>query len=806
MTGTTYSIFNEVRDTEGGRCLLIFRRYLREREDEIKQRRRMEFMKECRRNKIVPTSLCFKLPGTFDHCRALKWRIQKEMIGRTIGRIRKELEVLSVDSAMRWNCLQHMVRCGDLLLRMEAYVCSEVDRWSDREEEALRRRLEWRRRRERRLSVEDSERGCGDSRGEERCELVVNLSRRELSATEKQVLSKGLNFAVTPAKVDYKELVADVEAALRGLDNGEAAWARREVAMVLKSHKRGVSNLSREERDAVGELASLEEVKILQADKGGAVVVMDKAEYDGKLRNLIESGPYEKVKSDPGPKYRRELMEILREAKESGRISFGEHCRVCPTHFQRPFVFGNPKVHKAGNPLRPIVSMVGTLFAGVSRYLADVLAPYGRDGASYVLNAADVVNGIQSIEDFTDGQLVSYDVDSLFTSIPVVESLEVIRGRLSGDPSVVERSKLQVCELIRLVEFCLTRCYFVFEGDVYIQNDGIAMGSSLSVVVANIYMFHFEEMALQEGMSRGLQVPDVWMRYIDDILARFKGDAEDVRVYLDFLNSLRPTIKFTVEEENEGMLPFLDIAIRRGPDGVKRSVFRKATHRNGYLERTSCHPKSVFRGVVGSLDRRVDQICTAGEKGKERSRIKRDLSRRGYRQSDLATVGRSRKGRERKEVPQEARYSIPYYPGVYERVSKILGGLGRKVTGRPVCRLADRLVRKHQEERVQLGVVYKISCRSCNWTYVGETGRSLEQRIKEHKRMVKNMENERSEIAAHVLETGHSMNWEAATTLEKGQAFYGKRIFKESWWTKKLSSSNKVKCVVDDSWQRLIQK
>ena len=106
---------------------------------------------------------------------------------------------------------------------------------------------------------------------------------------------------------------------------------------------------------------------------------------------------------------------------------------------------------------------------------------------------------LEAIDDLKDGLLVSFDAESLFTKVPLEEAIGVVRRCLESDEDLESRSSLMVDELVSLVRFCLTRCYFRFQEGMYIQVDGVAMGGSVSVVVANLYMFFFEEMALDEA-------------------------------------------------------------------------------------------------------------------------------------------------------------------------------------------------------------------------------------------------------------------------------------------------------------------
>jgi hypothetical protein len=88
-------------------------------------------------------------------------------------------------------------------------------------------------------------------------------------------------------------------------------------------------------------------------------------------------------------------------------------------------------------------------------------------------------------------------VVSLFTNIPVDEASHVIQGRFLTDHTLAERSTLHVKAIMELLEICLRTTYFQVNDKFFQQKDGKAMGSALSLVVSNIFMQHFEELALE---------------------------------------------------------------------------------------------------------------------------------------------------------------------------------------------------------------------------------------------------------------------------------------------------------------------
>ena len=157
--------------------------------------------------------------------------------------------------------------------------------------------------------------------------------------------------------------------------------------------------------------------------------------------------------------------------------------------------------------------------------------------------------------------LVSFDVKSLFTNVPVDEALEVIQAKLLHDETLVERTGIPPHYVTHLSELCLRSTYFVFHGAYYQQQEGAAMGSPVSPVVANIYMEMFEELALRTATT----CPRIWKRYVDDTFCVM--EMTHVHTFLEHLNSLHPTIKFTMELESDGHLAFLDTVLKRKCDG-----------------------------------------------------------------------------------------------------------------------------------------------------------------------------------------------------------------------------------------------
>ena len=92
--------------------------------------------------------------------------------------------------------------------------------------------------------------------------------------------------------------------------------------------------------------------------------------------------------------------------------------------------------------------------------------------------------------------LCSYDVSTLFTSVPIDPALNIIKDLLEKDETLWDRSVLSVQNITELLGFSLHSTYFSFQNKFYEQVEGAAMGSLVSPIVANLYMEHFERSSL----------------------------------------------------------------------------------------------------------------------------------------------------------------------------------------------------------------------------------------------------------------------------------------------------------------------
>ena len=144
----------------------------------------------------------------------------------------------------------------------------------------------------------------------------------------------------------------------------------------LRNSPEPTRNITKQEVQVLAELKKDQSRVILTADKGVAIVIMDKEEYQEKAEALLEDqGTYKALKTDPTSRIKSKMINLLKKIKSEGGIDDIQYKKLYPTGAVPPKFYGLPKIHKSGIPLRPIVSSRGSISYEVAKELARILKP-----------------------------------------------------------------------------------------------------------------------------------------------------------------------------------------------------------------------------------------------------------------------------------------------------------------------------------------------------------------------------------------------------------------------------------------------
>ena len=169
--------------------------------------------------------------------------------------------------------------------------------------------------------------------------------------------------------------------------------------------------------------------------------------------------------------------------------------------------------------------------------------------------------------------LVSHDVSALFTNVPVDESIRNLASKAFKDDWFNKEYNLNItkADLLELLEVSTKNQLFQFQGVLYEQVDGVAMGSPLGPLRANAFMCNIEEHLTNQN-----KMPSFYKRYVDDTLS-IMPDVQAASTLLSRSNETQSSICFTMELEERGKLPFLGMEIIRNSTRLDRKVYRKPT-------------------------------------------------------------------------------------------------------------------------------------------------------------------------------------------------------------------------------------
>ena len=411
-----------------------------------------------------------------------------------------------------------------------------------------------------------------------------------------------------------------------------------------------------------------------------------------------------------------------------------------------------------------------------------------------------------------DCLMASLDIVGLYPSIPLKKALEVIREKLEADETLPDRTDWKVEDIMKLLEISMETYFKTLDGKIWVQIDGCPIGKSISGEIAEIYMNWFEETFVFNEQN-DFQ-PIFWKRMRDDIfLVWKKGDPEmnrklgsdELDRFLWKLNCFEKRIEFTLEREKDGMLPFLDLFIKRETDSFITKVYRKETHTQKYIHWKSNHSRAVKLGVLKGLIHRAHLLCDLKEDLLDELNLLRDVFiSNGYPCKLVQrTMNESWSTELKKSIMEEFEESeenheffdvlhAPYVQGFTERLQKELKKFGIGFVMKKGVTLASLLCKLKQktEKEDRKDLDYIIKCETCAMQYVGETGQQFRTRKQQHQRDVKN-KTATNGIYNHLKQNRkHKIAWDDAVYIDR-EPHYMRRKIKESIYINALDASEK---------------
>ena len=591
-------------------------------------------------------------------------------------------------------------------------------------------------------------------------DCLINISDKKLSIEEENSLRLGLKHHILPKRIDEIQIKTQVEQLWQFnkktisclIDSNTEANVKDEIKHATHSYLHSAKSvcgarINQNFHSTLKNLKSDPSIKVCSFDKGNGIVILNTNDYFDKLDKIImDKSKFKEIFINPNlahPVIRNEnsIRDYLRKNVKD-HISKKEFDVIYPSGSQPGKLYGLCKAHKPGHPLRPVVSMINTAEYHLAKFLDKIIKPHIP--SEYMLNSSS--GFLEKLKTFCfrpSDILVSFDVVSLFTNVPLNQTIDMIADHIYKQKSKPAFDKATFKHLMNIA----TSGIFMYHDKYFRQVDGVTMGSPLGPTIANFCLAQFESNLLESCHTA--HKPSLYLRYVDDIFCVFRREAlhED---FLDKLNALHQNLKFT-SEIGPSTLPFLDTCITlptKENESFTSSVYRKSTYTGLILNFSAICPNPWKFGLLQCFLHRAYIISSNWILfHKEVDFLKNIFMRNGYPEDMFLScvqrfLNNVYNGKKRKiaEDKVETLFFVPYIglPAIIygKKLQKLLKE-NYNIHVRIVYttfQVKNYFSLKSQTPLPLLAnVVYQFKCLcDTNLTYIGKTSRHLATRVKEH--------------------------------------------------------------------------
>ncbi|WKY02527.1 hypothetical protein Q1695_016084 [Nippostrongylus brasiliensis] len=511
----------------------------------------------------------------------------------------------------------------------------------------------------------------------------------------------------------------------------------------------------------IKELVSRGALKVGVSDKGGEFVVLPQ-EMDKTITalHLQNNSVYAKstckeftAQSDH---LKRTWTSIATEARFDPKLVTRLRCTnpVCPVLYVLIKTHKLPTGDAINDPsqfkVRPIISGVGGPTDRVSWLLNLVLKQTLQFLPAHLPNTTAFLEKLRKVP--VDGNcfVESFDVTSLYTNVPKDRAMQAVHEILVEHQGQLNLYGLNIAQVMTLTNECLQCNVFRWSNNYYKQVSGLAMGQRLAPVLAIAFMSKIETPVLERK-------PLLYCRYIDDCFI-VCATQNEMDLCFELLNNQAESIKLTREKPTGRWLPYLNVEVGLTGGKFHTRWYRKPSSKNIIVHFRSAHPSQTKRAVVKNMFRTAAMVSSNSDlKTKSLQMANRIAIENGYPDQDMPRGHRTPAVASGRRQLNDSRivFKVPF---VSDEVGTEIRNCVRKagldnmirVVEVPPSNLKARLVRNRLYDSVcrtrqcivcpngkegdcmVAGVVYLIKCTVCNGEYIGETGRPLGERVKEH--------------------------------------------------------------------------
>lgn len=515
---------------------------------------------------------------------------------------------------------------------------------------------------------------------------------------------------------------------------------------------------------AVEFLTKNQNVVVISSDKGGKTVIMERMEYFNKMHEYLEEnitlGNYE-----------RENGKTLLSIQKKVELSYAEtitHINpflltdkklsspLTPEPYLIPLLYGGPKIHKEHIPMRPIVSSTDMIGQFLSGWLLEKLQLIAISLNKYnVSNSKNLVLELNEFKMEPGHKLCSFDYVSMFTNVEVEETFKII---LELYDVVKATTTVPANVFIDCLKFFTDySTFFMFNGFLFKQVKGLAMGNRLAQILAEIRTNYALNKSLKEYDA---EIISFFYKYVDDIFTSIKEDC--INIIKEKISKF-VGMELTITEENKDFeVEFLDCVFRRNNNfSVSSRWMKKKYSSKSILNFHSNHQISTKKNVIIEMINHAFAVTSPVFHDETKALLTDVLRRSSYPEAIIKSYVKPFDNAVHPRILKSPPcfVSCPYSNPSFNNIKSVIhrNRLCVKIAPKPTSNNRRMLFSKIKDTRRTLSKknsIFQVRCNSCLFKHTCTTGnwdiRRAYERI---------MNDQRSPCKKHILDfPEHSMN------------------------------------------------
>jgi hypothetical protein len=330
---------------------------------------------------------------------------------------------------------------------------------------------------------------------------------------------------------------------------------------------------------------------------------------------MRKTDAYVEVEQSPLNGMIERTVELLRNLIERKLLpgKYFEKLKPSNEESELPHLYYNPKDHKIGEPLRPIVSGMKSPTQKISAFLDKIIRPIFDSVTPYSLtNSIEFLKSLEQYKTTSETLLYTFDITDLYTMIPQQESILAICEMLGQNRINKVNNEIPINTVRILFKHVLENAYFALQlpGQTvkyYKQVRGGPMGSECTQVLADVYMRKWETEIKKKQNEEG----ELYLRFRDDIFLTTRKNKTEIEQYLSELGKKDKNIGLTFETGQ--YVDYLDVRVQVEEPSFRTKVFRKLAAQPYILPFNSAHPPHIMKNIPFSGLLRALRICSHRE-------------------------------------------------------------------------------------------------------------------------------------------------------------------------------------------------